>query len=417
MTDINWIGIAEKVGIAIVIFIVTWIVAKVVKWLIGKVVSRISFLQKSGDDGQSPGESIGSIGSLIVWLFGLIAILQVFSLQNALAPIQDLLSTLMSYLPNVIGAGVVFFIGFVIAKIAKQLIASAIGMVNIGGITGKMQKAESAATGSAGSSAGQHAVAEGESGAGGPAEQPGGGMDAQRIGSIVGSVVFAIILILVGIAALQILDIAVISDPAKHMLTMILNAIPMIIAALLLLGIGYLIARLIASVLESTLRGLGTDRAERNLGILGADKSASTILTRTAQVAIMVFFGMMAARSLQFTTITNVLNTVFLLGGRILFGGVIVGVGVLIAKIVANLISDRTTSSIVRYGTIALFAAMGLKYMGIANSIIILAFGSAVIGGALAVALAFGIGGRHAAARMLAKKQDQAEAESREENG
>ncbi|GAB3565100.1 hypothetical protein GCM10027344_24680 [Spelaeicoccus albus] len=43
--------------------------------------------------------------------------------------------------------------------------------------------------------------------------------------------------------------------------------------------------------------------------------------------------------------------------------------------------------------------------MGIANSIIVLAFGSAVIGCALAAALAFGIGGRHAAGSVLAEKE------------
>jgi len=60
---------------------------------------------------------------------------------------------------------------------------------------------------------------------------------------------------------------------------------------------------------------------------------------------------------------------------------------------------------VVRYATIALFVAMGLKYMGIADSIITLAFGSVVVGGALAAALAFGLGGREAAARTLARAE------------
>src|SRR5699024_1451775 len=45
----------------------------------------------------------------------------------------------------------------------------------------------------------------------------------------------------------------------------------------------------------------------------------------------------------------------------------------------------------------------GLRYMGLADSIINLAFGAVVIGGAAAAALAFGLGGRDAAARMLNK--------------
>jgi len=61
---------------------------------------------------------------------------------------------------------------------------------------------------------------------------------------------------------------------------------------------------------------------------------------------------------------------------------------------------------VIRWAIIVLFAAMGLKYMGIADSIITLAFGSVVVGGAVAAALAFGLGGRDAAARVLAEKQD-----------
>jgi hypothetical protein len=45
---------------------------------------------------------------------------------------------------------------------------------------------------------------------------------------------------------------------------------------------------------------------------------------------------------------------------------------------------------------------MGLKYMGIADSIVNLAFGAIMVGGAVAAALAFGLGGRDAAARLLA---------------
>ena len=60
-------------------------------------------------------------------------------------------------------------------------------------------------------------------------------------------------------------------------------------------------------------------------------------------------------------------------------------------------------SNIIRVATIVLFSAMGLQFMGIADSIINLAFAALVVGGAAAAALAFGLGGRDAAARQLAK--------------
>ena len=50
--------------------------------------------------------------------------------------------------------------------------------------------------------------------------------------------------------------------------------------------------------------------------------------------------------------------------------------------------------------------------MGIADSIIELGFGALVVGGAAAAALAFGLGGRDAAARTLDKLSAKAEAQS-----
>lgn len=385
MADIDWLGMAQKVGLAIAIVIVTWIVAAVVKWAISKLVTKVPVLQRQGADGKAVGESIGTVGSLLVWLFGLVGVLQVFTLDSVLTPIQGLLQTIMGYIPNVIGAIFVFFIGFVVARIVKQLIETTVSMINLDAIAAKVKQADPTAP--AGTPA---AVATAP-----PAT------DSRKIASVLANIVFGVILIFVTIAALQVLGISAISDPAQQMLNILLGAIPAIVAAVLILGIGYLIAKVAGSILESTLKGLGTDAAVAKLGVSTEGKSAATIITRIAQVAIMVFFAIMAARALDFPEISNLLNEVLTLGGRVLFGGAIIAAGFLIAKIISGAMGQGMATTIVRYATMVLFVAMGLKFMGIADSIITLAFGSVVIGGALAAALAFGLGGREAAARKL----------------
>jgi hypothetical protein len=60
--------------------------------------------------------------------------------------------------------------------------------------------------------------------------------------------------------------------------------------------------------------------------------------------------------------------------------------------------------------TIVLFTFMGLEFMGVGDDIVRLAFGALVIGGAVAGALAFGLGGRQWASRQL-EKADQKLAE------
>src|SRR5690606_2994084 len=98
-------------------------------------------------------------------------------------------------------------------------------------------------------------------------------------------------------------------------------------------------------------------------------------------------------------------------GGRVLFGGALIAAGVMIAGLLRRTIGAGTMSSVVYWATIALFTAMGLSYMGIADSIVNLAFGAVVVGGAAAAALAFGLGGRDAAARQLNKAEARMEAE------
>ena len=229
-----------------------------------------------------------------------------------------------------------------------------------------------------------------------------------RISNLVGNVVFGIIIIVVSIAALQVLGIAAISGPAQQMLEMFLNAIPLIVAAAILLAIGFAIAKFLGNLLEEILRGVGTDRAIESIGIVPEGTSASSVITKIVQIAIMVFFAIMATRMLGFPEITRILNEILALGGSVLFGAVIIAAGFLIAGIIGRFITNSIASKVLRYSAIALFIAMGLRYMGIADSIINLAFGAVVIGGAAAAALAFGLGGRNAAARLLDKVEDEA---------
>ncbi len=59
--------------------------------------------------------------------------------------------------------------------------------------------------------------------------------------------------------------------------------------------------------------------------------------------------------------------------------------------------------SVVMWTTAVLFTFMGLEFMGVGDEIVRVAFGALAVGGAVAGALAFGLGGRDWAARQLDK--------------
>ena len=79
-----------KVAIALVILLVTWLVARAVKWALAKAISRTPALQKHtpGDQHETIGHQLGTIAKLIIWLVGIMAALQFLGVGQILQPIN-----------------------------------------------------------------------------------------------------------------------------------------------------------------------------------------------------------------------------------------------------------------------------------------------------------------------------------------
>lgn len=372
-----FIDISTRVAVVAAIIVVTWLIAKVAKWTFAKLVDRIGFFSRSMASGNSIGMTLGRVVSLFVWLFGLIAVLNYLHFDSATRPIEAMLTDVMGFLPNLIGAGIIFFVGLMIARIVKELVETAMSAINLDRWAQK-----------------------------GGVEQVTGNA---AISKTIGTVVFVLIIIPVAVAALQALKVSAISDPLVVMLTTILDAVPNIIGAGIILGLAYVLARFTSGLIEELLAGLGIDRAVSALEVLPDSAKASTIAARVSSVAIMLVAAIAATRLLGFPELTALVDELLQLGSKVIFGGVIIVVGVLLANMLASLVRSASGEGIgvqvVRGATIILFAAMGLKYMGLADSIIEMAFGALVIGGAAAGALAFGLGGRDAAARLIEDMQ------------
>lgn len=413
---VDWPGLIGKALAAVAILVITWLVAMIVKSLFTKLSSKIPALQRAGADGASVGTTLGSIGSLVVWMLGLVAILQVLGLSQVLTPIQGMADGVLGFLPNLIGAGVVFFVGALLAKVVRQLVQTALSALPFERWLKKAGSTTSSLPGAPQvSPAGPPPPPPGQ-----PAppqqqtqqfQQSGGQGPAASIPRTVATVVYALIMIVVTIASLQILGIESISRPAEQMLQSIFDAVPVIIAAGIMLALGIFIARFAGDIVEQVLDGVGLDRQIAELDVLPAETKVVPVVAKIVQIAIVLFFAVMAAQLLDFPQITTFLSEVLSLGGKVIFGAAIIAAGLFIANLLAKLLTG-VGATIVKYATIVLFVAMGLKYMGIADSIIELGFGALVVGGAAAAALAFGLGGRDAAARTLDKLSAKAEAQS-----
>ena len=394
---------APRILMALLVLIVAHFVAKAVKWAIAKGVDRIPFFARRDSarpGGAKPavdvGERIGEVGYWVVWLVGLIVALNTLGMNAIVEPLNDMLRGFILYVPNVVGAVLIFFIGFVLATIVRRMVEATVQAVELdrrlidAGLTHTPR---------------------------GPG-----------LARLFGILVFTLIIIPVAIAALDALNIAAISQPAVDMLRQILAAIPRVIAAALIVFIAYLIGRWIGTLAEEGLAGLGFDTIVRSLATaqpIREGMAASSPIPDTAPaslaggytpsrlvgiavlVGIILFAAIEAARVLGFTAMSAMLAEVLSLVTQVLFGAVIIAVGVVIANILAAATargdspSSEVLSILVRWGVIALSVAVGLRFMGLANEIIVIAFALVLGAVAVAVAISFGVGGRDAAKRLL----------------
>ncbi|MCB2014686.1 MAG: mechanosensitive ion channel [Sphingobium sp.] len=365
--------LVEKAIIVAAILVVTWLLAKAAKWSFAHLAEKVSLFRRADASGQSVGESLGKIISLFVWLFGLLAVLQALDLDSVIAPVQELLNSFIGFLPKIIGAAIIFFVGAMIAKIAREIVETALSSINFDKWA-NMGGAEAVTGNSA-------------------------------ISKTIGTIVFILVIVPVGIAALDVLNIPAITVPAREMLEMVLQAVPLIIGASLLLGLGYVIARWVSKMIQEVLPGLGFDRAVAAIGIVPEGRSASGIVATLVNIAIMLFMAIAATRLLGFPELTRIVETILDQGANVIFGAVLIAAGALLAKILRNLIATAAgegfAPALVYWLTVGLFIFIGIKQMDIGGLIIDYAFLAIAIGTGVAFALAFGLGGREVAARKL----------------
>lgn len=364
---------AEKIFFSLIIIAVVWALAKGAKWTFAKMVDQIAFFRRGTSNGESLGMALGKIVSLLIWLVGLLAVLQQLGFNSVMAPVEGLLGNFIGYLDNIVFAVAVFFIGTIVARIVRDLAETSFATVNFDRWA-NMGGAE-AVTGNS------------------------------TISKTIGTICYVVVIIPFAIGALDLLNIPSITEPARNLLDMVFRAIPLIIGACLLLGLGYVIARWVAGLIRDILPSLGADRAIDELGILPEGRTASGVIAAIVTIAIVIFFAIAATNMLGFPELTNILEAVLAQAGNVVFGAVLIALGVLIAKVLQNLIADATgagiASTVTYWVTVGLFVFIGLKQMQIGGPIVDYAFGAMAIGAAVAFALAFGLGGRDAAARVL----------------
>ena len=123
--------------------------------------------------------------------------------------------------------------------------------------------------------------------------------------------------------------------------------------------------------------------------------------------AIILFASAEAAGQLGFDAVADIVARFLVFAGQVVLGLIILTIGLFLANAAGGAVratgrpQSNLLAGIARTAVLVLTGAMALREMGFANDIVNLAFGLLFGAVAVAGALAFGIGGREAAAEQL----------------
>lgn len=387
----NWItSIVSAVGVgvwsvlkAILILILAFVVATLVRSLVRKLLStqKVSaLLSKAGDGGRALAEFISKLVYLLVFLLFVPGIFSSLGMDSVSSPILNLLNKIWGYVPNIVAAGIVLWVGLFVARLVRELLVPVFEKLKIN----RLQEMAGIET-----------------------------EDSGKLSNMLAYIVYVLILIPVIITALQALNISAISTPAVGMLNMVFSFIPNILVALVIIIVGCMVAKLAGSVVKNLVASSGLDA---KLAKLLEGKAANFVLSKAAgmavQVVLIVFFVVEGLNVLHLDVLTEIGAAVI---GYMPF--VLAAVLILAVCFVAGGIAQKALkkAGFERYGVLAkcaIFVVGGfmiLNELGIAPELVNTTFIVAVAAVAVAFAIAFGIGGRDFAARALKKFEEQTE--------
>jgi hypothetical protein len=368
---------------AILLMVIAWIVARATWFMVLRALVSLRIDARLGDEsGTDPrsvllSKTLADIAYWLVFLLFLPTILEALDLQGLLAPVQTLLNKVLGFLPNLFAAIMILVIGWFAARILQRL------TTNLLVALGADRLAERVGLPRA--------------------------LGNQRLSSLIGILVYILVLLPTLIAALNTIRLLDITLPLLDVLNQILGAIPNLFAAGILIFISYVIARVVARFVGNFLESIGFNALPLRYGIVPnpAGPRPSEIVEYLIEAAILLTASIEALQLLGFIQLSDLLSDLMILAGRILLGLLIFAVGVYLSGLAARAIqrNAQTYAGVLAFAArsaiLVLATAIALRQMGIADEIVNLAFGLMLGSIAVAVALAFGIGGREIAARTL----------------
>ncbi|MCL6435243.1 MAG: mechanosensitive ion channel [Leptolyngbyaceae cyanobacterium HOT.MB2.61] len=423
------IGYLPSLVGALALLAIAWVLATLVKLVVMRSLQAFRIDERLGQQPETPPPSADTtvppssatgqpvppadqfslsetISNTLYWFIFLLflpSILNTLGLQGTLQPVQGLLNSILSIIPNVLAVFLISAAGWLIAQVVRRIVTNLLAAAGADRLGARFGLAPTPSN--------------------------------RSLSWIIGTLVLVLILIPTAISALNALRIEAISGPAINMLNQILNALPQIFTAILILIVAYVVGQFLAELVTNILTGLGFNNIFYWLGLKSEPytisppevppaqpegvipeqpspravptKTPSEIVGIVVWIGVMLFAAIAAINILNIEALTTVFTGITVIFGRIIAGLIVFAIGLYLANLAFNLIASsggrqaKILGQTARIAIIVLVSAMALQQIGVASDIINLAFGLLLGAIAVAIALAFGLGGRDIAAEQI----------------
>lgn len=212
----------------------------------------------------------------------------------------------------------------------------------------------------------------------------------------------------------------VIVIPTERFLTRLIQFLPDILTSLFIFSVGIVFGLILKRISLRFFNTVKMDRLSERYGFVemlkkgGIKEPVSVIISRLIGWLTIVIFSIIALRTLNVPAIERILESFFLYVPNIFIAAIILFVGyllgnfigraALIASVNAGLRVSGLVGRLVKLTIFLLALTMALEQLGIGRETIIIAFAIIFGGVILALAIAFGLGGRDIAKDYLEKK-------------
>ncbi|MGQ3684084.1 MAG: mechanosensitive ion channel [Candidatus Loosdrechtia sp.] len=379
----SWIGALSPAGKyigALLIFFIGKFICKCIGKAVTKGMKRSGIEARLGQTAESTGATISALAGTLVYsillLFVLIISLDFAGLSRITDPLTDLFGKFIGILPGLVSAGIIFFIGYFLAKVVRSILQNILSAAKVDERLGMVS--------------GNAPIANGLS-----------------------TAVFALIILWVIPTALEALGIKAIAEPIQGIVDSVVGSVEYIILAAAIAGVGIFVANLARRLVSNLLAGIGADSYPARIGLnmpAEGNRSVSSIAGLVTFVSILILAGTAALKELKIDILVHASENLFSGYFNILLALLIVGAGLIAARFAHKSLVEKQAvlAQVARVAIIVVSSVTALSRSGIAPDItstpylaLIIATATALgIGGGIAI----GLGSKDYVSRWLEKR-------------